>query len=98
MALTNTNSWGSVHTDTHNSEESLSYHIRRIEQENDRQDRDNVANQLRRMSSSTTATSGPQSQSQSQSVTSIWHMTQYASNGLNGTPTGTETLAGAILL
>jgi hypothetical protein len=61
MVLMNTNSRVSVHTDTF--EEWLSYHIRRIEQENDRQDRDNVVDQLRRMSTSTTGTSRPQSQS-----------------------------------
>ena len=63
MVLMSTNSGASAHTDTF--EESLSYHIRRrIEQENDRQDRDNVVEQLRRMSSSTTVTgtSRPQSQ------------------------------------
>jgi hypothetical protein len=68
MVLMNTHSQASVHTDTF--EEWLSYHIRRIEQEpeNDRQARDNVVDQLRRMSStSATGTSRPQSQSQSQS-------------------------------
>ena len=61
MVLMNTNSQASVHTDTF--EESLSYHIRRIEQENDHQNRDNVVEQLRRMSSSTSGTSTrPQSQ------------------------------------
>jgi hypothetical protein len=69
MVLVNTNSWTSVHTDTF--EEWLSYHIRRIEQENERQDRDNVVDQLRRMTSTSTAgTSRPQSQSQSQSPAS----------------------------
>ena len=66
MVLMNTYSRASVHTDTF--EEWLSYHIRRIEQENDRQDRDNVVEQLRRMSSIGTAagsTSSPQSQPQS---------------------------------
>ena len=61
MVLMNTNSRTSVHTDTF--EEWLSYHIQRIEQENDHRDRDNVVEQLRRMSSSTTGTSRPQSQS-----------------------------------
>jgi hypothetical protein len=61
VVLMHTDSRTSVHTDTF--EESLSHHIRRIEQENDRQDRDNVVNQLRRMSSSTAGTSRPQSQS-----------------------------------
>lgn len=51
----------SVHTDT--LEESLSRYIRRVEQENDRQDRDYVVTQLRRMSSGTAGTSRPQSQS-----------------------------------
>jgi hypothetical protein len=67
MVLMNTHSQVSVHTDT--IEEWLSYHIRRIEQEpeNDRQDRDNVVDQLRRMSSNNTtgSISRPQSQSQS---------------------------------
>jgi hypothetical protein len=62
MVLTNTDSRTSVHTDSF-AEESLSRYIRRIEQENDRQDRDNVVNQLRRMPSSTAGTSRPQSQS-----------------------------------
>ena len=62
--LMNTHSRASVHTDTF--EEWLSDHIRRIEEENEHQDRDNVVDQLRRMSSiSTTGTSGPQSQPQS---------------------------------
>jgi len=61
MVLMNTNSWTSVHTDTF--EEWLSYRIRRIEQENDRQDSDNVVDQLRRMSS-TGATGTSRSQSQ----------------------------------
>jgi hypothetical protein len=83
MVLMHTDSRTSVHTDTF--EESLSHHIRRIEQENDRQDRDNVVNQLRRMSSSyssTVGTSRPQSH--------IWHMRQYMSmqDGLNGTTDG----------
>jgi Family of unknown function (DUF6535) len=60
MVLMNTHSLASVHADTF--EEWLSYHIRRIEQENDRQDRDNIVDRLRRMSStSTTGTSRPQS-------------------------------------
>jgi hypothetical protein len=69
MVLMNTNSGASVHADTF--EEWLSYHIRRrIEQENERQDpgRDNVVDQLRRMSSTSTTVTGtsrPQSQSQS---------------------------------
>jgi Family of unknown function (DUF6535) len=69
MVLMNTNSRASVHTDTF--EEWLSYHIRRrIEQDND-PGRDNVVDQLRRMSStSTTGISSPQSQSQSQSPVS----------------------------
>jgi len=49
MVLMNTSSRASVHTDTF--EEWLSYHIRRIEQEDDRQGWDNVVEQLRRMSS-----------------------------------------------
>jgi hypothetical protein len=60
MVLMNTHSQASVNTDTF--EEWLSYHIRRIEEENDRQDRGNVVDQLRRMSSNS---SGPQSQPQS---------------------------------
>ena len=62
MVLKNTNSRGFFHTVTF--EEWLSNHIRRIEQENDRQDRDNVVDQLRRMSSRTWHySSRPQSQS-----------------------------------
>ena len=65
--LMNTHSQSSVHTD--NFEEWLSHHIRRIEQdpENNRQDHENVVDQLRRMSATNTAgsTSRPQSQSQS---------------------------------
>jgi hypothetical protein len=58
MVLMNTHSRASVDADTF--EECLSYHIRRIEQENDRQDRDNVVDQVGRMSStSTTGTSTP---------------------------------------
>jgi hypothetical protein len=68
MVLMNTNSRASVHADTF--EEWLSYHIRRIEQDNDRQDRDNVIDQLRRMSSSTTGTSRLQPQPQPQSPAS----------------------------
>ena len=65
MVLMNTHSRASVHTDTF--EEWFLYHIRRIEEENDRQDRDNIVDQLRRMSStSATGTSRPQSQLQSQ--------------------------------
>ena len=63
MILMNSNSRASIHTNTF--EEWLSYLINRIEQENGRQDRDNVVEQLRRMSSTTTGTSGPQSQPQS---------------------------------
>ncbi len=59
LTSTNTNGQAPVHTDTF--EEWLPYYIRRIEQENDHQDRDNVVDQLRRMSSSTT--SRPPSQS-----------------------------------
>ena len=67
--LMNTNSRASVHTNTF--EDWLSYHIRRIEQENDRQDRNNVVEQLRRMSSSSiSGASRPQSQSQTQSPVS----------------------------
>jgi hypothetical protein len=63
MVLMNTNSRTSVHTNT--SGEWLSYLIQRIEQDNDRQDRDNVVEQLRRMSLTTTGTNGPQSQPRS---------------------------------
>ena len=64
VVLMNPHSQASVHTDTF--EGWLSYHIRRIEQENDRQDRDNVVDQLRSMSSaSTIGISSPQSQPQS---------------------------------
>ncbi len=52
MVLMNTSSRASVHTDTF--EESLSYHIQRIEQEDDHQYRDNIVNQLRRLSSAST--------------------------------------------
>jgi hypothetical protein len=74
MVLMNPNSRASVHAGTF--EEWLSYHIRRrIEQENECQDpgRDNVVDQLRRMSSTSTTVTGtsrPQSQSQSQSPAS----------------------------
>ena len=62
MVLMNTHSQASVHTDTF--EEWLSNYIRRREQENDRQDHDNVVDQLRRMLSSTAGSSlRPQSQS-----------------------------------
>ncbi len=56
--LMNTSSLASVHTDTF--EESLSYHIRRIERGDDHQYHDNIVNQLRRMSSVST-TGRPQS-------------------------------------
>jgi uncharacterized protein DUF6535 len=58
MVLMNTSSRASVHTDAF--EESLSYHIRRIEREDDHQYRDNIVDQLRRMSSAST-TGRPQS-------------------------------------
>jgi hypothetical protein len=61
MVLTNMNSRDSFHADPF--EKWLSNYIGRIEQENDRQDRDSVVDQLRRMLSSTTGTSRPQSQS-----------------------------------
>ena len=51
MVLMNTNNRASVHPD--NFDDGLSYHIRRIEQENEYQDRDNVVGQLRRMLSGT---------------------------------------------
>ena len=51
MVLMNTNNRASVHPDSFDDE--LSYHIQRIEQENEYQDRDNVVGQLRRMLSGT---------------------------------------------
>lgn len=63
MLLMNTNSRPSLQANAF--EEWLSYHIQRLELENDHQDRNNVVDQLRRMSISTTLSSGPQSQPQS---------------------------------